>query len=62
MKVFVLEDDEHQKKQILKDLKDRNYRIHFFPRSTAIFEILTFSPDIIIQDYLGNKVINCYQW
>ncbi len=62
MKVFVFEDDEQQKQRILKELEGRDYRIYFFPGSTAIFEVLTFNPDIIIQDYPGNKVINCYRW
>ncbi|MBX9850687.1 MAG: hypothetical protein K2X86_02905 [Cytophagaceae bacterium] len=60
-KVFILEDDKAMQKQIAEELKERNYRIHFFSKRDSIFDLMKFSPDILIQDYKNNKVINCYE-
>ena len=60
-KVFILEDDKAMQKQIAEELKESNYRIHFFSKSDSIFDLMKFSPDILIQDYKSNKVINCYE-
>jgi DNA-binding response OmpR family regulator len=60
-KVFIMEDDKQVREEILEELKDRNYRIHFFSKNESIFELMNFSPDILIKDYKRNKVINCYE-
>lgn len=61
-KVFIQEDDLEMQKKIRQELKPYNYIISFFSKSDSSFDLLRFSPDILIQDYAKNKVINCYQW
>ena len=62
MKVFIQEDDKLLQKRIAEDLKEYNYKLHFFSKDDSVFDLLKFNPDILIQDYYKNKVINCYQW
>ncbi len=63
LKVFIQEDDKAMKEKISEELKNSNYVISFFSKSDySAFELLNFNPDIIIQDYKKNKVVNCYQW
>lgn len=61
-KVFVQEDDKEVQKIILEDYKYNNYRISFFSKSDSVFDLLNFNPDILIQDYLKNKIVNCLEW
>ena len=61
-KVFVQEDNKEIQKRILDDYKDNNYRISFFSKSDSTFDLLNFNPDILIQDYLKNKIVNCFEW
>jgi DNA-binding response OmpR family regulator len=61
-KVFVQEDNKEIQKRILDDYKDNNYRISFFSKSDSAFDLLNFNPDILIQDYLKNKIVNCFEW
>ena len=60
-KVFILEDDMKVQEEIREELKNSNYRLHFFSKSDSIFDLMKFSPDILIRDYKENKVINCYE-
>lgn len=60
-KVFIMEDDKQVQEEIVEELKNSNYRIHFVPKDESIFELMKFSPDILIRDYRQNKVINCYE-
>jgi DNA-binding response OmpR family regulator len=60
-KVFIMEDDKQLQEEIVEELKNSNYRIHFFSKDESIFELMKFSPDILIRDYKQNKVINCYE-
>lgn len=61
-KVFVQEDDKTIQKQIVNDLKDKNYLISFFSKSDSTFDLLNLNPDILIQDYLKNKIVHCSEW
>ena len=61
-KVFIMEDDKRMQKKIAEELKENNYQIHFFSKSESVFDLFNFSPDILIQDYENNKIINCYEW
>ena len=61
-KVFVQEDDKEVQKIILEDYKDNNYKISFFSKSDSVFDLLNFNPDILVQDYLKNKIVNCLEW
>jgi hypothetical protein len=62
LKVFIQEDDKNMQKKIAKELQQYDYQINFFPKSESAFYLLNFNPDILIQDYKENKVVNCYQW
>ena len=62
LKVFILEDEEPKREKIKADLKDHNYQIYFFSKNESVFELIKFNPDILIQDYYKNKVINLHQW
>lgn len=62
MKVFVLEDDKPTQRKIAEDLKEYNYQLHFFSKENSVFDLLKFSPDILIQDYSKKKIVNCYEW
>lgn len=62
LKVFILEDEEPIKEKITEDLKGFNYRIYFFSKSESVFDLLKFNPDILIQDYYKNKIINVHEW
>lgn len=62
LRVFILEDEERKKEKIKEDLKDRNYKIYFFSKNESIFELIKFHPDILIQDYYKNKVVNLHKW
>jgi hypothetical protein len=61
-KVFVQEDDLEMQKKIAKELQPYNYRISFFSKSESTFDLLNFNPDILIQDYTKNKVVNYHEW
>lgn len=61
-KVFVQEDDATLQKQIINDLKDKNYLISFFSKSDSTFDLLNLNPDLLIQDYFKNKVVRCFEW
>jgi hypothetical protein len=61
-KVFVQEDDTSIQKQIIHDLKDKNYLISFFSKSDSAFDLLNLNPDMLIQDYLKNKIVRCCEW
>ncbi|HXA01425.1 MAG TPA: hypothetical protein VNW99_05515 [Cytophagaceae bacterium] len=61
-KVFIQEDDLVMQKKIARELKPLNYRISFFSKSESTFDLLNFNPDILIQDYAKNKVVNYYEW
>lgn len=60
-KVFIMEDDKLVQEEIVEELKNSNYRILFFPKNESIFELMKFSPDILIRDYKAKKIINCYE-
>ncbi|HEY8402248.1 MAG TPA: hypothetical protein VIK89_13360 [Cytophagaceae bacterium] len=62
LKVFVLEDDKQTQRKIAEDLKEYNYQLHFFSKEDSVFDLLKFSPDILIQDYKKKKIVNCYEW
>ena len=62
LKVFIQEDDKNRQKKIAKELQQYDYQISFFPKSESAFDLLNFNPDILIQDYEKNKIVNCYQW
>ncbi|MBC7451831.1 MAG: hypothetical protein H7259_10115 [Cytophagales bacterium] len=62
LKVIVMEDDRNNINTIAKELSNENYRLHFFSKDNSIFDLLEFNPDILIQDYFKNKVINCHEW
>lgn len=61
-KVFIQEDDLEMQKKIALELQPYNYRICFFSKSDCTFDLLNFNPDILIQDYAKNKVVNYYEW
>ena len=62
LRVFIQEDDKVMQKKIAKELQQYDYQIKFFSKSESAFYLLNFNPDILIQDYKKNKVVNCYQW
>ena len=62
LKVFIQEDDKALQKKIAAEFKDYNCVINFFSKSESAFELLTFNPDILIQDFTTQKVVKCYQW
>lgn len=62
LKVFIQEDDRTLRKKITQDLKQHNYRLHFFSKRDSVFDLLKFNPDILIQDYSRKKIVNCYEW
>lgn len=62
LKVFVQEDDVPLREKIEEDLKDQNYRIYFFSKDESVFDLIKLYPDIVIQDYEKNKVINLHEW
>jgi hypothetical protein len=62
LKVFIQEDDEPQREKIAIDLKDQNYKIYFFSKDESVFDLIKFSPDILIQDYKKNKVLKLHEW
>jgi DNA-binding NtrC family response regulator len=61
-KVFVMEDDREMRSLIESQLGTKEYNISFFSKMDSIFDLLKFSPDILIQDFATNKVTNVYQW
>lgn len=61
-KVFVIEDEMPIRKKILEEVKDLNWKVSFFSKEDSIFDLLKFGPDILVQDYLKNKVIRIYEW
>ncbi len=61
-KVFIQEDDKRMQKKIAEELKEYNYVINFFSKSESAFDLLSFNPDILIQDYKTKKVVKCYEW
>jgi len=62
LKVFVMEDDRARINTIEKELSNENYRLHFFSKDDSVFDLLSFNPDILIQDYFTNKVTKCHEW
>jgi len=62
LKVFIQEDEEAVRNRIAEELKDKNYKIYFFPKSESVFDLIKFHPDIVIQDYRKNKVLNLHEW
>ena len=62
LKVFIQEDEEAVRRRIAEELKDKNYKIYFFPKSESVFDLLKFHPDIVIQDYRKNKVLKLHEW
>jgi hypothetical protein len=62
LKVFIQEDDVPLREKITEDLKDQNYKIYFFSKEDSVFDLIKFTPDILIQDYKKNKVINLHEW
>lgn len=50
------------RKKILEEVKDLNWKVSFFSKEDSIFDLLKFGPDILVQDYLKNKVIRIYEW
>ncbi|MBX9851635.1 MAG: hypothetical protein K2X86_07725 [Cytophagaceae bacterium] len=62
VKVFIQEDDLVMQKKIAEELEPYNYRISFFSKDEPTFDLLSLNPDILIQDYAQNKVINFYEW
>lgn len=61
-KVFIQEDNITLQKQIMDDLKDKNYLISFFSKSDSTFDLLNLNPDLLIQDYAKNKIVRCFEW
>jgi len=61
-KVFVLEDDLSNRETIAKELRSKNYSLHFFSKDNSVFDLLAFNPDIIIHDYFTNKITHCHEW
>lgn len=62
MNVFVQEDDKEMQKTIRDSYQKGNYQVQFLPNDFSVFELLNFSPDIIVQDFRNNNVINCFEW
>jgi hypothetical protein len=62
LKVFVQEDDQPLRAKIEEDLKSHNYRIYFFSKDDSVFDLMKLNPDIVIQDYIKNKVLNLHEW
>ncbi len=62
MNVFVQEDDKEMQKTIRDNYQKSNYQIQFLPNDFSVFELLSFNPDIIVQDFRNNNVINCFEW
>jgi DNA-binding response OmpR family regulator len=50
LKVFIQEDEEEARIRITEELKDKNYKIYFFPKSESVFDLIKLNPDILIQD------------
>lgn len=61
-KVFVLEDNLDNRDKIREELKEENYSIHFFSKDNSVFDLLRFTPDILIHDYFKNKITHCHKW
>jgi DNA-binding NtrC family response regulator len=61
-KVFIMEDDRAMRSIIESQLGNKEYNISFFSKMDSVFDLLKFSPDILIQDFTTNKVTNVYQW
>jgi hypothetical protein len=61
-KVFVIEDEMPVRTKILEEVKDLNWKVSFFSKEDSIFDLLKFGPDILVQDYLKNKVTRIYEW
>lgn len=61
-KVFIQEDDLEMQKKITQELNSYNYKISFFSKSDSTFDLLSLNPDILIQDYAKNKIIDFYKW
>ncbi|HXA02066.1 MAG TPA: hypothetical protein VNW99_08765 [Cytophagaceae bacterium] len=62
LRVFVMEDHKPNQQKIEKALKKFKYKIFFFSKDESVFELLKFSPDILIQDYETQKMIKCHEW
>ena len=60
--VFVQEEDLEIRNEIKEGILAKNYKLHFFPSDFSIFELLNFNPDIIIQDFKKNQIVNCLEW
>lgn len=61
-RIFIQEDDRAEQKRIAEEFKDYNCVLRFFPTSYSSFDLLNFSPDILIQDFRAQKAIKCYEW
>lgn len=62
LRVFIQEDDLEMQERIANDLRDYNYKISFFSKQESAFDLLNLHPDILIQDYVQNKMIRFYEW
>jgi DNA-binding response OmpR family regulator len=62
LKIFVLEDDKTLQRRIRRELSATSCNISFFSKSDSVFELLKFSPDLLIHDYQKNKVTRCHEW
>lgn len=62
LKVFVLEDNVENRETISKELRAKNYSLHFFSKDNSVFDLLAFHPDILIHDYFANKITHCHEW
>jgi hypothetical protein len=62
-KVFILEDEHANQEKILGDLKEfKHCKIHFFSKADSVFDLLNFSPDVVIYDYFTNKMTRFHLW
>ncbi|MBX9850364.1 MAG: hypothetical protein K2X86_01240 [Cytophagaceae bacterium] len=62
LKVFVQEDEIVLREKIEDELKNQNYKIYFFSKDESVFDLIKFNPDIVIQDYKSQKVLNLHEW